>query len=150
MLPDSVSFFYVEKNDGGLRPCINYHGFEQCFVRYPYPLPLVPTSVTQTLCCFYPCLMPCPDWDLETKILSTENLFYLQNVGKMTFLGSLILNLTQPCHIMFSQSAQQIKDTCLQGFVAKLPGHTHHLLQFIQVPDNPWINTGQIRLAFHG
>lgn len=45
--PASVSFFFVEKKVGGLRPCIDYHGLNNVTVRYPYPLPLVPTALEQ-------------------------------------------------------------------------------------------------------
>ncbi|KAK3507919.1 hypothetical protein QTP70_002982 [Hemibagrus guttatus] len=43
----ATGFFYVEKKDGGLRPCIDYHGLNAITVRYPYPLPLVPATLEQ-------------------------------------------------------------------------------------------------------
>ncbi|KAK3533208.1 hypothetical protein QTP70_013610 [Hemibagrus guttatus] len=45
--PAAAGFFFVEKKDGGLRPCIDYRGLNAITVRYPYPLPLVPTALEQ-------------------------------------------------------------------------------------------------------
>ncbi|KAK3531962.1 hypothetical protein QTP86_002248 [Hemibagrus guttatus] len=45
--PAAAGFFYVEKKDGGLRPCIDYWGLNAITVRYPYPLPLVPVALEQ-------------------------------------------------------------------------------------------------------
>ncbi|KAK3553391.1 hypothetical protein QTP70_003554 [Hemibagrus guttatus] len=39
MSPAAAGFFFVEKKDGGLRPCIDYRGLNAITVRYPYPLP---------------------------------------------------------------------------------------------------------------
>lgn len=35
------SFFFVNKKDGGLRPCIDNSTLNSQIVMYPYPLPLV-------------------------------------------------------------------------------------------------------------
>ncbi|KAK3533627.1 hypothetical protein QTP70_023381 [Hemibagrus guttatus] len=40
-------FFFVEKRDGGLQPCINYRGLNALMVQYTYPLPLVPAALEQ-------------------------------------------------------------------------------------------------------
>ncbi|KAK3506210.1 hypothetical protein QTP70_002182 [Hemibagrus guttatus] len=45
--PAAAGFFFVGKRDGGLRPCIDYRGLNAITVRYPYPLPLVPTALEQ-------------------------------------------------------------------------------------------------------
>ncbi|KAK3553204.1 hypothetical protein QTP86_031796 [Hemibagrus guttatus] len=45
--PAAAGFFFVEKKDGGLRPCINYRGLNAITVRYPYPLLLVPAALEQ-------------------------------------------------------------------------------------------------------
>ncbi|XP_053499602.1 uncharacterized protein LOC128619445 [Ictalurus furcatus] len=45
--PASAGFFFVEKKGGGLRPCIDYRGLNQCCVKYRYPLPLVPAALEQ-------------------------------------------------------------------------------------------------------
>ncbi|KAK3516468.1 hypothetical protein QTP70_016492 [Hemibagrus guttatus] len=45
--PAAAGFFFVEKKDGGLRPCIDYRGLNSITVRYPYPLPLVPAALEQ-------------------------------------------------------------------------------------------------------
>ncbi|KAK3557959.1 hypothetical protein QTP86_004642 [Hemibagrus guttatus] len=45
--PGARGFFFVKKKDGGLRPCIDYRGLNAITVRYPYPLPLVPTALEQ-------------------------------------------------------------------------------------------------------
>ncbi|KAK3531018.1 hypothetical protein QTP70_007863 [Hemibagrus guttatus] len=37
--PAATGFFFVEKKDGGLRPCIDYRGLNALTVCYPYPLP---------------------------------------------------------------------------------------------------------------
>ncbi|KAL0173013.1 hypothetical protein M9458_033324, partial [Cirrhinus mrigala] len=42
-----VTFFFVEKKDGGLRPCIDYRGLNNVTVKYRYPLPLVPSAMEQ-------------------------------------------------------------------------------------------------------
>lgn len=31
-----IGFFFVEKKDGSLRPCIDYRGLNSITVRYPY------------------------------------------------------------------------------------------------------------------
>ncbi|KAK3556676.1 hypothetical protein QTP70_012833 [Hemibagrus guttatus] len=45
--PETAGFFFVEKKDGGLRPCIDYRGLNAINVRYPYPLLLVPAALEQ-------------------------------------------------------------------------------------------------------
>ncbi|KAK3554752.1 hypothetical protein QTP70_033447, partial [Hemibagrus guttatus] len=45
--PAAAGFFFIEKKDGGLRPCIDYRGLNAITVRYPYPLPLVPAALEQ-------------------------------------------------------------------------------------------------------
>ncbi|KAK3517636.1 hypothetical protein QTP70_013770 [Hemibagrus guttatus] len=45
--PAVAGFFFVEKKDGGLRPCIDYWGLNAITVRYPYPLLLVPVALEQ-------------------------------------------------------------------------------------------------------
>lgn len=40
--PAAAGFFFIEKKDGGLWLCIDYHGLNSITVQYPYPLPLVP------------------------------------------------------------------------------------------------------------
>lgn len=45
----SAGFLFVEKKGGGLRPCIDYHGLNQITLKYPYPLPLVPSALEQLL-----------------------------------------------------------------------------------------------------
>ncbi|KAK3569830.1 hypothetical protein QTP86_005860 [Hemibagrus guttatus] len=45
--PVAAGFFFVEKKDDGLRPCIDYRGLNALTVRYPYPLPLVPAALEQ-------------------------------------------------------------------------------------------------------
>ncbi|KAK3545292.1 hypothetical protein QTP70_003325 [Hemibagrus guttatus] len=47
MSPAAAGFFFVEKKDGGLRPCIDYRGLNAITVRYPYPLPLVLAALEQ-------------------------------------------------------------------------------------------------------
>ncbi|KAK3540853.1 hypothetical protein QTP86_002348 [Hemibagrus guttatus] len=43
----AAGFFFVEKKDGGLHPCIDFRGLNTLTVRYPYPLPLVPAALEQ-------------------------------------------------------------------------------------------------------
>ncbi|KAK3541726.1 hypothetical protein QTP86_002119 [Hemibagrus guttatus] len=45
--PMAAGFFFVEKKDGGLRPCTDYRGLNAITVGYPYPLPLVPAALEQ-------------------------------------------------------------------------------------------------------
>ncbi|KAK3522835.1 hypothetical protein QTP86_004671 [Hemibagrus guttatus] len=45
--PAAPGFFFVEKKDGKLRPCIDYRGLNTLTVRYPYLLPLVPAALEQ-------------------------------------------------------------------------------------------------------
>ncbi|KAL0199478.1 hypothetical protein M9458_008018, partial [Cirrhinus mrigala] len=45
--PAAAGFFFVEKKDGGLRPCIDYRGLNSVTVKYRYPLPLVPSALAQ-------------------------------------------------------------------------------------------------------
>lgn len=44
--PDASSFFFVEKKDGGLWPCIDYRTLNSKTM-YRYPLPLVPAALEQ-------------------------------------------------------------------------------------------------------
>lgn len=39
--PASAEFFFIEKKDGGLRPCINYHELNAVTVKYTHPSSLV-------------------------------------------------------------------------------------------------------------
>lgn len=43
----SAGFFFVEKKGSGLQPCIDYPGLNEITVKYPYPLPLVPSALEQ-------------------------------------------------------------------------------------------------------
>jgi len=45
--PAAAGFFFVEKKDGGLRPCIDYRGLNNITVKFRYPLPLVPAALEQ-------------------------------------------------------------------------------------------------------
>ena len=42
--PAGAGFFFVQKKDGGLRPCIDYRGLNKITVRNRYPLPLMATA----------------------------------------------------------------------------------------------------------
>lgn len=43
--PVSAGFFFVENKNGDLRPCIDYRGLNEILVKYPFPLPLVPSAL---------------------------------------------------------------------------------------------------------
>ncbi|KAK3550602.1 hypothetical protein QTP70_000679 [Hemibagrus guttatus] len=43
----AAGLFFVEKKDGGLRPCIDYRGLNNVTVKFRYPLPLVPAALEQ-------------------------------------------------------------------------------------------------------
>ncbi len=45
--PVAAGFFFVEKRDGSLRPCIDYRGLNNVTVKFRYPLPLVPAALEQ-------------------------------------------------------------------------------------------------------
>ncbi|KAK1791643.1 hypothetical protein P4O66_013645, partial [Electrophorus voltai] len=45
--PAPARVFFVKKKDGGLRPCVDYQGFNKLLLQYPYPLPLVPAALEQ-------------------------------------------------------------------------------------------------------
>lgn len=45
--PAASGFFFVEKKDGGLRPCIDYRGLNSVTIKNRYPLPLVPSTLEQ-------------------------------------------------------------------------------------------------------
>uniref|UniRef100_A0A8C1V5B8 Gypsy retrotransposon integrase-like protein 1 n=1 Tax=Cyprinus carpio TaxID=7962 RepID=A0A8C1V5B8_CYPCA len=45
--PAASGFFFVEKKDGGLRPCIDYRGLNSITIKNRYPLPLVPSALEQ-------------------------------------------------------------------------------------------------------
>lgn len=47
--PASTSFFFIEKKDEGLRPCIDYRGLNAVMVKYSQPLPLIPPTI-EKLC----------------------------------------------------------------------------------------------------
>ncbi|KAL0146466.1 hypothetical protein M9458_058229 [Cirrhinus mrigala] len=42
--PAGAGFFFVEKKDGGLRPCIDYRGLNRITIKNRYPLPLMTTA----------------------------------------------------------------------------------------------------------
>uniref|UniRef100_A0A9J7XNI1 ribonuclease H n=1 Tax=Cyprinus carpio carpio TaxID=630221 RepID=A0A9J7XNI1_CYPCA len=42
--PAGAGFFFVEKKDGSLRPCINYRGLNDITVKNRYPLPLMSSA----------------------------------------------------------------------------------------------------------
>ncbi len=44
-VPAALSFFFVSKKDGGLRPCIDYRALNKITVKFRYPLPLVPAAL---------------------------------------------------------------------------------------------------------
>lgn len=52
--PQQAGFFFAEKKGGRLRLCIDYRGLNQFSVKYPHPLPLVPSALKQlcTACIF--------------------------------------------------------------------------------------------------
>ncbi|KAL0195008.1 hypothetical protein M9458_008580, partial [Cirrhinus mrigala] len=43
----ALSFFFVGKNEGGLRPCIDYRQLNSQIIQQPYPLPLVPATLEE-------------------------------------------------------------------------------------------------------
>lgn len=43
----SAGFFFIKKKGGGLQPCIDYWGLNNITLKYPYPLPLVPSALEQ-------------------------------------------------------------------------------------------------------
>ncbi|XP_043101546.1 uncharacterized protein LOC122349531 [Puntigrus tetrazona] len=45
--PATAGLFFVEKKDGGLRPCIDYRGINNVTVKFRYPLSLVPFVLKQ-------------------------------------------------------------------------------------------------------
>lgn len=45
--PAGASFFFVEKKDKSLRPCIDYTGFNEITVKNRYPLPLISSAFDQ-------------------------------------------------------------------------------------------------------
>ncbi len=45
--PVTSSFFFVEKKEGGLRPCIDYRALNLQTVKFPYPLPLLPAALEE-------------------------------------------------------------------------------------------------------
>lgn len=45
--PAAAGFFFVDKKDGGLRPCIDYRGLNNVTVKFRYPLSLVPSALQQ-------------------------------------------------------------------------------------------------------
>ena len=42
--PAGTGFFFVEKKDKTLRPCINYRGLNDITVKNRYPLPLIASA----------------------------------------------------------------------------------------------------------
>ncbi len=45
--PAASSFFFGAKNDGGLRPCIDYRSLNSQTIKFIYPLPLVPAALEE-------------------------------------------------------------------------------------------------------
>ena len=43
--PLGAGFFFVDKKDGGLRPCIDYRGLNDITVKNKYPLPLISSTL---------------------------------------------------------------------------------------------------------
>ena len=44
-LPQASPFFFVQKKDGGLRPCQDYRYLNEHMVKNAYPLPLISTLI---------------------------------------------------------------------------------------------------------
>ena len=44
-LPQASPFFFVQKKDGGLRPCQDYQYLNEHTVKNAYPLPLISTLI---------------------------------------------------------------------------------------------------------
>ncbi|KAI7807004.1 hypothetical protein IRJ41_017305 [Triplophysa rosa] len=42
--PAGAGFFFVQKRDGSLRPCIDYRGLNEITVKNKYPLPLMSSA----------------------------------------------------------------------------------------------------------
>lgn len=42
--PTGAGFFFVEKRDKTLRPCIDYRGLNDIMIKNRYPLPLMATA----------------------------------------------------------------------------------------------------------
>ncbi|XP_073427382.1 uncharacterized protein [Dendrobates tinctorius] len=47
--PVGAGFFFVEKKDGGLRPCIDYRELNAITIKNQYPLPLIPDLFNQLM-----------------------------------------------------------------------------------------------------
>lgn len=47
--PVAAGFFFVEKKDKTLRPCIDYRGLNNITVKNKYPLPLLPSNSSKGL-----------------------------------------------------------------------------------------------------
>lgn len=45
--PVAPGFFFVNKKDGCLRPCIAYQDLNAVTICYPFPLPMVPAALEQ-------------------------------------------------------------------------------------------------------
>ena len=43
--PAGTGFFFLEKKDGGLRPCIDYRGLNRITIKNRYPLPLMASAL---------------------------------------------------------------------------------------------------------
>ncbi|KAK3550170.1 hypothetical protein QTP86_021201 [Hemibagrus guttatus] len=70
--PVATSFFFIEKKDGGLCPCIDYRGLNTLTVRYPYPLLLVPAALEQLReACYFTKLDLCSAYNLNYSIVAS-------------------------------------------------------------------------------
>lgn len=47
--PKGAGFFFVEKKDKSLRPCIDYTGLNNITVKNKYPLPLIDSAFSPLL-----------------------------------------------------------------------------------------------------
>lgn len=46
-LPASAGFFFMDKKDRGLQSCIDYRGLNSVTIKYPHPLPVIPSAIEQ-------------------------------------------------------------------------------------------------------
>ncbi|KAL0147689.1 hypothetical protein M9458_056998, partial [Cirrhinus mrigala] len=129
----ALSFFFVGKKDGGLRPCINYCQLNSQIIQQPYPLPLVPAALEELrgakiftkldLQCAYNLVRICArdEWKTPSVVQTFMNEVFRESLHRFVvvyFDDILIYSRNQTKHRQHIQ--QVLQKLCEHSFYLKL------------------------------
>ncbi len=94
--PAASGFFFVEKKDRGLRPCIDYRALNAITVKNRHPLPLIPSSATAAGSPVFHHVGP--QICLQSQVMNGRRLFSPPEGTTSTWL----FHMGWPMHLQFS------------------------------------------------